>query len=103
MTKTIAGDLLPLERLHHAEAVQPGHLDVEERHVWCVRTDRLQRLFAGLACREHLHLRLGLQQADQPLPAHRLVVGDDGAERHRIIARSVVLSGSGVCAAEQAV
>ena len=62
-----------------AEAVELGHLHVEEDEVGPVPLDRAHRFGAAGTGGDHLHVGLLAEQRRQPLARHRLIVRDDRA------------------------
>ena len=99
MTKTTVGICSAPTLLDHAEAVARRHLHVEEHEVGMLLLDRRHRLRAVAALADHLDVFFLLQQPDDALARHRLVVDDQrsdlghatlsmsdslGLERHRL-------------------
>ena len=70
------------QRRHHLEAVQAGHLDVEQHQVGGMLPDRLHGLLSIGAGRHDVGVRLGLEQPDQALPSDRLIVRHHHSQRH---------------------
>src|SRR3569623_903341 len=70
------------QALHHREAVEPGHLDVEEDQVGLVRLDCADRLAAILALLDDLDIVEGLQAEFKPLDRQRLVIHQNRSNRH---------------------
>ena len=74
------GKRVGIERLEHAEAVQVGHLDVEEYHLWLEGRDPADsvasaRAFGNDGCFAGL-----LEQAHQAASRNVLVVDDDDGD-----------------------
>ena len=55
--------------LQYREAIQPGHLHVEEHHIRLVRADQFHRLDPIRSLGQNLHALGGLQKVKQLLPA----------------------------------
>ena len=88
---------------HHFEAIQAGHLNIEQHQIRGVLPDRLYGLLPIGAGGHHVGVRLGLKQPDQALPADRLIISHHYSQRHPTSSsRSFRVSGTGVCAASQA-
>ena len=68
--------LLGADLLDHAEAVAGRHLHVEEHQIGLLVLDRVDRLLAVGALADQLDVLFLLQQADDALARHRLVVHD---------------------------
>ena len=68
--------------LDHREAVEAGHLDVEEDEIGLVGLDRAYRLAAVRAGLDDLDVVMRLQAQLQALDGQRLVVDQDRADRH---------------------
>jgi hypothetical protein len=77
-----ARQLVRGQRQDHFEAVELRHLDVEEDEVWLVGDDGLQRGGAIAALADEHDVALGREQTTDAAPRHRLVIDDQGAERH---------------------
>jgi hypothetical protein len=68
--------------LQDAEAVQAGHLHVQEHQVGAQLPQGAEGLLAVAAFAEDGDVRVGFEQPAQPLPRQRFVVHDEGADRH---------------------
>jgi hypothetical protein len=87
---------------HHFEAVEAGHLDVEQHHIRHVFPDCFYRFLPVGAGGYHLGVRFRLKQPHEALAAHRLVIGHNDSQRHCTrSSKSSRGSGTGVCAASQ--
>ena len=65
-----------------AEAVEHGHLHVDQRDVGVVAVDRVEQLRAVADVGDHLDPAVGLQQHLQPGAQQRLVVGEHDPDPH---------------------
>ena len=68
-----------LQRAHDPEAVQFGHLDVEEDEVGRQPLDGGHRLGAVRRLADHFDVGLCREEAEDPLPRYRLIVNDERA------------------------
>src|SRR5215467_14304902 len=68
-----------LERVHHAESVDLGHLHVEKNEVRGELVERAQRLASIAALPGNGDVRMRLEELANAAPRERLVVGDDRA------------------------
>ena len=66
------------EPVRHLEAVEAGHLDVEEQDVRRQALDDADRLEAVAGLRDHLDVAHLLEHVTQLFPRELLVVDDDG-------------------------
>ena len=74
--------------LDHLEAVEPGHVDVEEEDVHRLSADLLQRLLGIGGLADDLDPAGRREHPGQPLERQRLVVdekrAEEGGRRHRV-------------------
>ncbi len=70
------------QALDDREAVEAGHLDVEEDEVGLVGLDRADRLAPVGRGGDDLDIVMRLEPQLQPLRRQRLVVDEDGADGH---------------------
>src|SRR6185437_11261614 len=68
------------ERVHHTEAIDAGHLNVEEHNIGCFDPDRLDRRYAVGCFVNRDDVRVVAQQPAQLLPGRPLVVHDQHLE-----------------------
>ena len=66
----------------HAEAVEAGHLDVEQHEIRLLLGDGLDGLEAVAALADDLDVGLVLESVAHPLARERLVVHDQGPDFH---------------------
>ena len=79
VTKTIFGERAVLdEPVRHFEAVEAGHLDVEEQDVGRQALDDADRLEAVAGLRDHLDAAHLLEHVAQLFARELLIVDDDG-------------------------
>ncbi len=90
--------LVHAHRLDHLEAIELGHLQVEEDQVRADAPHGVHRGAAVRALAHQLDVALVAQQGDQPLAGQRLVVDDQRANRRggHAVETSSVCSAAGV-------
>ena len=71
-----------LERVDDVEAVESGHLNIEEHDVGTEPLDRLDGLLAGFTLSDHFCL-LTFEQRLQPPPRDRLVIDHERPQGHQ--------------------
>src|SRR5262249_20572699 len=71
-----------LEGVDDVEPVETGHLHVEKHDIGPCAPDVVDGCAAVLTFTEDLHGPLALEQRSQPAPRDRLVVDDQGTQRH---------------------
>jgi hypothetical protein len=77
------GHMTDADRLQHVEAVELGHLDVQEEQIRRRLFDGLDRFPAVRAFGDDLDVLCLREQVAYALARQRLVVHDHGADRHR--------------------
>jgi hypothetical protein len=89
-----------LEHAHDPDAIQFGHLQVQEREIRPLALDRFDRLFAGFRCGDDQHILERTKQRGQKRPRRPLIVRDDDPqacvhEALRVADRAAIVKSAG--------
>jgi hypothetical protein len=68
--------------LKDAEAVEPGHLDVQEDQIWRMFFDQVYGVEAIFALGQEMNLGEGFQEKGEFFAGGLFVVNDDGVDGH---------------------